>query len=69
MSKNYYIIKFNDKEEYEINKSKLIASSEYRTISTKNHFWVLHRLTVEEYEKIKSNGINISFDSETLETC
>lgn len=69
MSKNSYIIKFNDKEEYENNKGKLIASSEYSTISTKNNFWVLHYLTIEEYEKIKAEGITISLDSKTIGTC
>lgn len=69
MSKSSYIIKFDDKEEYEIHKDKLIASSEYDTISTINHFWVLHWLTTEEYENIKFNGINITLDGETIEAC
>ena len=69
MSKNSYIIKFDDKEDYEINKSKLVASSTYETISTCNNFWVLHYLTIDEYDKIKSDRINISLDDETLEAC
>lgn len=69
MSKSSYIIKFNNEDEYEIHKHQLIASSKYRTISTKNNFWVLHFLTIEEYEKIKLYGINITLDAETLEAC
>lgn len=69
MSKNSYIIKFTNKDEYEIHKHQLVASSEYDTISTFNHFWVLHFLTSEEYDKIKSYGINITLDEETLTTC
>jgi hypothetical protein len=69
MSKKCYIIKFNNEDEYEINKHQLIASSEYDTISTINSFWVLHFLTSDEYYKIKSYGINITLDAETLTTC
>jgi hypothetical protein len=63
-----YIIKFANQEEYEKNKDILKASSEYDTITTNYNFWVLHWLTVEEYEKIKSHGIHITPDHETIST-
>jgi hypothetical protein len=66
MSKNYYLIKFEDKQQYDLNKDKLVASNEYDIIVTKNHFWVVHYLTNEEYEKIKSYGFNISIDDELI---
>ena len=62
MSKESYIIKFNDIADYENHKDKLVASSEYDTIEFTTSFWVLHYLTEEEYEKIKSHGINITYD-------
>jgi plasmid rolling circle replication initiator protein Rep len=69
MSKKSYIIKFNDKDEYENHKHQLIASSEYDTIDTRMNFWILHYLTNEEYDKIKSYGINITLDDDVLTTC
>lgn len=68
MSKTNYTIRFDNKEDYEKNKDKILTSSEYYTISTKNNFWVLHYLTFEEYDLIKSYGISISLDDELLTT-
>jgi hypothetical protein len=69
MSKSSYIIKFDNKADYETHKEQLVATSEYTTIDTGFNFWVLHYLTQEEYEKIKSYGIHITLDAMCLKTC
>ena len=65
MSENNYIIKFTDMNEYEQHKDKL--TGQYHLITTtKKTIQVLHRLSVEEYENLKSYGIKILLDSAAI---
>jgi len=69
MEKSSYIIKFSDNNDYIKHKSIISTKSNYDVITTPNAIWVLHYLTIEEYEYIKYHGINITLDGRTIGLC
>lgn len=68
MSKELYIIKFTSNEDYEQHKEYLTELGEYYSIAMKNTIWIFHRLSVEDSQKVKELGINISYDGDVVET-
>jgi hypothetical protein len=67
MSQNTYFIKFTNKEEYEINKNILGNPNDHYLIDYPTCVYLVDlRLTNEEYEVIKSKGLNINLDLPTI---